>query len=54
VRWVAEFCPTEKYILKADEDIFVLVPNLIRVLQKQTVCAYMALEVGAEKYGESA
>lgn len=35
VRWVAEFCPGAKYILKADEDVFVHVHNLITFLSKR-------------------
>lgn len=35
LRWVAEHCPGAKYILKADEDVFVHVLNLIMFLLKQ-------------------
>lgn len=33
IRWVSMFCPTVKFVLKADEDVFVHVPNLIKVLK---------------------
>ncbi|XP_052773773.1 beta-1,3-galactosyltransferase 1-like [Mya arenaria] len=35
VRWVAEMCPHAKYILKADDDVFVNVRNLLDFLLKQ-------------------
>lgn len=35
IRWVAEFCPNAKYILKADEDVFVHVHNLVKFLSKR-------------------
>ncbi|KAL4232419.1 hypothetical protein ACF0H5_009987 [Mactra antiquata] len=35
LRWVAEYCPGTKYILKADEDVFVHVYNLINFLLSQ-------------------
>ena len=34
IRWVAQFCPGAKYILKADDDVFIHVHNLIKVLKK--------------------
>ena len=34
VRWMAEFCPRAKCILKADDDVFVHVKNLIDFLEK--------------------
>ena len=33
IRWVSMFCPSAKFVLKADEDVFVHVPNLISVLK---------------------
>ena len=33
IRWVAQFCPGAKYILKADEDVFVHVHNLLDMLK---------------------
>lgn len=33
IRWVSLFCPKVKFILKADEDVFVHIPNLIKVLK---------------------
>lgn len=35
IRWVAEFCSKAKYILKADEDVFVHVHNLMEFLSKR-------------------
>lgn len=35
LRWVAEFCPQSKYVLKADEDVFVHVKNLLDFLEKR-------------------
>ena len=35
IRWVAEYCQNAKYILKADEDVFVHVHNLITFLSKR-------------------
>lgn len=35
LRWVAEFCSESKYVLKADEDVFVHVKNLLDFLEKQ-------------------
>lgn len=35
IRWVAEFCPRAHYILKADEDVFVHVYNLLQFLSKR-------------------
>ncbi|XP_045189481.2 beta-1,3-galactosyltransferase 1-like [Mercenaria mercenaria] len=35
IRWVAEFCKDAKYVLKADEDVFVHVHNLITFLSKR-------------------
>jgi beta-1,3-galactosyltransferase 1 len=35
IRWVAEYCQDAKYILKADEDVFVHVHNLVTFLSKR-------------------
>ena len=35
LRWASIFCPGAKFILKADEDVFVSIPNLIEVLKER-------------------
>ena len=35
LRWVAEFCRDSKYVLKADEDVFVHVKNLLDFLERR-------------------
>lgn len=35
LRWVAEFCSESKYVLKADEDVFVHVKNLLDFLEQR-------------------
>ena len=35
IRWVSMFCSSAKFVLKADEDVFVHVPNLINVLKER-------------------
>ena len=42
--WVNRFCPGSKYIVKADDDAFVHIPNLVEMIKKnpadQTGCIY--------------
>ena len=33
IRWISMFCPGAKFVLKADEDVFVHIPNLIKMLK---------------------
>ncbi|NXU92861.1 B3GL1 acetylgalactosaminyltransferase, partial [Xiphorhynchus elegans] len=34
-RWVSEFCPNTTFLMKADSDVFINTPNLVRFLLKQ-------------------
>ncbi|NXU92348.1 B3GL1 acetylgalactosaminyltransferase, partial [Xiphorhynchus elegans] len=34
-RWVSEFCPNTTFLMKADSDVFINTPNLVKFLLKQ-------------------